>query len=67
MSQQKDLFEETDDRLFKQWMENVDAHFTADLGLTSDDLPDQCYYELFKDGYTPREVVDKLIEDQFQL
>lgn len=39
---------------FEVWKEKVDAILENSIGLTSDDLPDICYWDLWESGVTPR-------------
>ena len=38
---------------FAGWMESVNARLSAGIGLTSDDLPDICYRDLYETGSSP--------------
>jgi hypothetical protein len=50
------------DAEFTAWMKKVDAHIAAKCcGLTSDDLPDICYRDLFDDGTSPASAARKAI------
>lgn len=51
---------------FEQWMKQVDSLIAVNYGgLTSEDLPDYCWYDLFEDEYTPQEAVEDYIEANF--
>ena len=48
---------------FKQWMKRVDRLLESALGLSSMDLVDQCWRDMFDDGITPREAASDIISD----
>ena len=51
---------------FDDWMSAVDNYLSESLcGLTSDDLPDACYYDMWEDGMTPKEAANSVIADEF--
>lgn len=59
-----------EDRAFGEWMKKVDAAFEAKLGVSSRDLPDFHYRDLFDDGEAPAEAVQSWLEaygDEFGL
>lgn len=48
---------------FKGWMVQVDGILEAKLGLTSRDLPDLDYYDMFEDGMTPLAAAYKALRE----
>lgn len=44
-------------RTFEQWMNAVDKLLIEATGLGSDDLPDQCYMDLFESEVSPEDAV----------
>ena len=48
---------------FKQWMKRVDRLLESALGLSSMDLSDKCWRDMFDDGITPREAAADIISD----
>lgn len=48
---------------FKQWMKRVDRLLKSALGLSSTDLSDKCWRDMFDDGITPREAASDIISD----
>ena len=40
---------------FGEWMREVDDILLARVGVTSADLPDQCYRDLYDEGISPGE------------
>ena len=50
--------------LFHQWIQEVNNCIAADMmGLTSEDLPDIAYMDLFEDGYEPSEAAEAALEN----
>lgn len=48
---------------FENWMKSVDRIIANNLaGLTSQDLPDQCYMEWYEDEVSPKEAAKMAIE-----
>lgn len=47
---------------FQDWMASVDAIFDKEFGVTSEDLPDCLYADLWEDGATPLEVASGMEE-----
>ena len=47
---------------FDDWMASVDAIFDKEFGVTSEDLPDCLYYDLWEDGASPLEVASDMEE-----
>ena len=50
---------------FPQWMQTVDQLLEAALGLSSNDLVDQCWRDMFDDGMPPREAVADIIANPY--
>lgn len=48
---------------FEAWMEAVDACLVRRLGVSSADLPDIAYRDLFDGGSSPQEASDTAIEN----
>jgi hypothetical protein len=49
---------------FEQWKAKVDEIISDRIGgLTSDDLPDMCYRDLFDQEFTPDEAAQMSIEN----
>lgn len=49
---------------FDVWMEKVNKKIADKLGgLTSDDLPDCCYYDMYEDGASPAMAAKEAIEN----
>ena len=44
---------QTHDEEFAAWKKKVDSIIQKRTGLTSDDLPDICYYDNFDEGISP--------------
>lgn len=53
----------TENKKFDTWMEKVDNHLVKRCGMTSMDLPDCEYMDMFESGYTPREASDVVLEE----
>lgn len=47
---------------FRLWMAQVDAELTCLCGLSSGDLGDICYRDMFEDGCEPREAAEECLE-----
>jgi hypothetical protein len=47
---------------YMQWKARVDALLESQIGLSSDDLPDQNYREWFESGMTPSEAARKVMD-----
>jgi len=54
---------EFETRCFDAWMEKVNAAVFDACGLTSEDLDDFCYSDMFEDGYSPREAAREAIRN----
>ena len=48
---------------FDQWMIKVNAAIAKKCGLTSDDLPDDCYADMYDDGLTPNMAAKSALEN----
>ena len=48
------------ERAFADWMHRVDRAIQAKTGLTSRDLPAQCYRDMFDDGMSPSRTAIRL-------
>lgn len=50
---------------FEQWMRKVDAEIAERLlGLTSSDLPDKCYRDMYETDMTPEEAAAEVLEEE---
>lgn len=47
---------------FNKWMDKVDEILLAQFGVTSTELPDQLWYDMYED-LSPQEAVDMALED----
>jgi len=50
---------------FDDWMEQVDAQLVEMIGLTSRELPDTYYYDMYDDGASPKEAAEQAREHAF--
>jgi len=50
--------------VFEEWMHDVDDHISNACGLTSDDLADQCYQDMYEDGMTSKAAAKKAMTDE---
>lgn len=48
---------------FNQWMRQVDRLLEAALGLSSMDLSDQCWRDMYDDERSPTDATDDIISD----
>jgi hypothetical protein len=48
---------------YSAWMKEVDKLLTRDYNLTQDELPDWLSHDAFKDGLSPEEGVEQLLEE----
>lgn len=48
---------------FKQWMTNVDKHMCNYTGLTSDDLPDLNYWDMWYSEVSPLDVAIEVLSE----
>lgn len=51
---------------FELWMRKVDEHLIDRCGMTSADLPDYYYMDLFEDGVDPEEAAEEAFENAFE-
>jgi hypothetical protein len=49
---------------FETWMNKVDNILTRMIGLDSNDLPDQCYRDMFDDNMSPVQAVRQVQENE---
>ena len=49
---------------FETWMREIDKILLSDIGVCHDDLPDQNYYDMWQDGFTPDEVVLEVLLEE---
>lgn len=54
----------SDDTQFAEWMKRVDDALYDALGVSSRDLPDQCYRDFFLQGMEPSEVLEIVAEEE---
>ena len=47
---------------YTQWMGNVDVALVALCGLSSDDLADCCYKDMYDDGYEAVEAAQEALD-----
>ena len=52
------------DQSFRQWIREVDLILLRAVGLTSDDLADQPYRDMWEDGLTAMEAAERALEDE---
>jgi hypothetical protein len=52
---------QANDREFRMYMRRVDACLEARIGLSSGDLPDACYRDMFEGGMEPMEAAKEAI------
>jgi len=50
-------------RTFDQWMAAMDAILIRKFGLTSADLPDICYRDMYDDGESPAAAARQALEE----
>jgi len=50
-------------RTFKQWMAAVDAIISRRIGMTSSDLADTTYWDMWNDEMTPDEGAQEALEN----
>ena len=48
---------------FENWMARVDDVLVRKVGVSSADLPDMAYADMYDEGITPEEAADRAIED----
>ena len=57
--------EETRDGLtFAQWKRKVNVECARLCGLTSDDLPDAAYWDMWDSGESPEDAAGSVLEDE---
>ena len=49
-------------KTFEAWMKEVDRRIEASIGLSSADLPDICYRDMYADGATPASAAREAIK-----
>ncbi len=49
---------------FDSWMAAVDRHLMQRVGMTHDDMGDQCFYDWFDDGITPLQAARLVLENE---
>lgn len=50
---------------FESWLEAVDTWFLRIVGMDRDSWPDQDYWSMFEDGYTPVQALMEAIESEY--
>jgi hypothetical protein len=53
-----------DDHSFESWMRAVDAILTHRIGLSHDDLPDQCWRNWFENDLTPAQAAQECLDNE---
>ena len=48
---------------FKAWMSKVNGIVESNVGLSTDDLPDVGYYDMFEDGLSPSEAAEEALAE----
>jgi hypothetical protein len=48
---------------FEEWMEMVDELLTDKIGNSSDSIPDFSWYDLYSEGFTPKEAFNTWCAD----
>jgi hypothetical protein len=48
---------------YDKWMAEVDDALVRKVGVSSADMPDICYRDLYDSGYSPEEAADEAIEN----
>lgn len=48
---------------FEEWLKQVNAILLREFGLSSEDLPDQLYADMYEDGLTAQECVEAVREE----
>lgn len=51
---------------FETWMNRVDNRLVSLVGVTSADLPDQCYYDYWEDGISPTAAATDFVNLMFE-
>ena len=47
---------------FENWMDKVNAIVESKYGVSTDDLPDLCYVDMWEDDYTPAQAAKSAIQ-----
>jgi len=50
-------------RSYETWISDVDAVLVRKVGVSSADLPDILYRDLYDDGHSPEEAAEEAIEN----
>ena len=53
-------------KTFEAWMKEVDRRIEASIGLSSADLPDICYRDMYDDGATPASAAREAIKGEME-
>ena len=48
---------------FKQWMKEVNHHLSISIGMTSEDIPDFPYRDMYEDEVSPEYVVEEVVSE----
>lgn len=48
---------------FEEWMNKVDQSIANKCGLSSGDLEDVCYHDMYDDDYTPKDAASEALEN----
>ena len=51
------------EKTFERWIAKVNEILSSQIGLTTDDLPDQCYMDMFEDDVSPSEAAKRAISE----
>ena len=54
------------EKTFEQWKQEVDRFVDIMTGLSSDDLPDICYRDLFEDGVSSKRAAARAIRNAME-
>lgn len=49
---------------FTEWIAEVDKHLLQEIGLSTADITDHLYQDMFEDGLKPSEAVDEILEEE---
>ena len=55
------ITERVNDRTLKQWMAEIDAIISKRFGISSSDLADTTYWDMWNDEMTPTEAADEAL------
>ena len=50
---------------FKTWMARVDALMIETVGMPCDCWPDQNYYDMWEEGYSPEQMLAEAVEVEY--